>query len=263
MNRITTKFKQLRLDKKKALITFITCGDPSLKATEELVLSLEKNGADIIELGVPFSDPLADGPTIQEASQRALKNKVNLTRILQFVKKIRKRTQIPIALMTYYNPVYTFGIGNFAKTALASGVDGLIIPDLPPEEGQGLGILLKGLALIYFLSPTSSPERIKKVARASSGFIYYVSVTGVTGARRDISKNIWGYLMRIRESTTTPIAVGFGISNPQQARAISQYADGVIIGSAIINIIKKNLKNKNLARKVGKFILDLRKAIDE
>ncbi len=262
MNRINAKFKELRQKNKKALIVFITCGDPDLKTTEKLILQMEKQGVDIIELGVPFSDPLADGPTIQEASQRALANKISLRKILAFSKAIRRKTEIPLALMTYYNPVYKFGIKKFTQAAVKSGIDGLIIPDLPPEECKELDLLKDNLDLICFLSPTSSIERMKKIAKVSGGFIYYVSVTGVTGTRKTLSGNLRAHLAQIKKITTTPLAVGFGISTPTQAKEVSKYADGIIVGSAIIDIIKKNLGKKDLVKEVGKFVGNLRQAID-
>lgn len=262
MNRINAKFKELKAKGKKALIAFITCGDPDLRITEKLILEMEEQGVDIIELGVPFSDPLADGPTIQEASQRALANKVSLRKILVFTKAIRRRTNIPFALMTYYNPVYKFGIKKFMQSAVKSGIDGIIIPDLPPEEAEELNLLRENLDLIYFLSPTSSTDRMKKVVKVSSGFIYYVSVTGVTGARKTLSRDLRTHLAQIRKITRIPLAVGFGISTPTQAKEVSKYADGIIVGSAIINIIKKNLGKKDLVNKVSQFIGSLRRAID-
>jgi tryptophan synthase alpha chain len=262
MNRIENKFKQLKKADKKALITFITCGYPNLAATEQLVLEMEKQGADIIELGVPFSDPVADGPTIQEASNVALDNKITLRKILDFVKKLRKKTSIPVALMTYYNPVYKLGIDKFVMEALECAVDGLIVPDLPPEEAGKLNLVRGNLAVIYFISPTSSPERMKRTAKASSGFIYYVSLTGVTGTRKTLSFDLGNKIKQIKRLTSIPVAVGFGISTPVQAKEIARQADGIIVGSAIIDIIKKSKNTKEAVLKTGKFVQSLRKAID-
>ncbi len=262
MSRIDNKFKELKKINKKALIAFITCGDPDLHTTEKLILEMERHGVNIIELGVPFSDPLADGPTIQEASQRALANKITLNKILNFVKDLRKSTDIPLALMTYYNPVYKFGIEKFGKSALESGVDGVIIPDLPPEEAEEFTLFKGILDIIYFISPISSSERIKMVSRAGQGFIYYVSLTGVTGARKTLSHDIKNHLRQIKKVASIPVAVGFGISTPSQAKEIAKYADGIIVGSAIIDIIKKNLGKKHLIKKVGEFVRSLREAID-
>ncbi|MFH1238521.1 MAG: tryptophan synthase subunit alpha [bacterium] len=262
MNRIEAKFRTLKKDRRKALITFITSGYPDLNTTGKLVLEMEKQGADIIELGVPFSDPLADGPTIQEASQKALANKITLGKILNFVKGLRQKTDIPLALMTYYNPVYKFGLAKFVRQALKCGVDGVIIPDLPPEEAGKLNSIRGNLAVIYFLSPTSSPARMKIVAGASHGFIYYVSLTGVTGVRRRLAADLKNRLRQIKKLTSTPVAVGFGISTPLQAREVAAQADAIIVGSAIIDVIRRYTAKGQAVEKTGKFVRSLRKAID-
>ncbi|MDD3374612.1 MAG: tryptophan synthase subunit alpha [Candidatus Omnitrophica bacterium] len=263
MNRIDQKFKSLSKQKKKAFIAFITAGDPNLKTTEELVLAFEKSGVDIVELGVPFSDPLADGPTIQEASYRALKNKVSIIKILDSVKRIRKVSEIPICLMTYYNPVFHFGDTKFVAQAKAAGVDGVIIPDLPPEEASELiqEARKKDFSTIFFLSPTTKKERISIIEKASSGFIYYVSIAGVTGARKALPKNLKENLKKIKRSIKKPLCVGFGISNAQQAKEISKCCDGVIVGSAIIKEIIKNKGKKNLVSNVTRFVSSLSAAI--
>jgi tryptophan synthase alpha chain len=256
MNRIDKKFKELGTSGKKAFIAFIMAGDPSLDVTERLVFELEKNGADIIELGVPFSDPLADGPTIQHSSERALKSKVNLDSVFKLVKKIRTGTQIPVVFLLYYNLVHHYGLKNFVNKAKASGVDGMVIPDLPPEESKPLRDIAvrKEIALIHLAAPTSSNRRIKKIAEASKGFIYYVSLTGTTGVRKDMPVEIQKKLKTVKRITNKPVCVGFGISGPEQVRAISKMADGVIVGSAIIKIIEKNISNKDLIKKVGRFV---------
>ena len=188
MNRIDRKFKELRGKKKKAFIAFITAGDPNLKTTEELVLAFEKAGVDIVELGVPFSDPLADGPTIQASSQRALNKGVTLLKVFDLIKRLRQKTEIPIALMMYYNPIFHLGEKNFVAKAVQSGVDGVIVPDLPPEEAKTLTALARknGLSTIFFISPTTTRSRMKKNVNASTGFVYYISLTGVTGARKNL-----------------------------------------------------------------------------
>jgi len=262
-NRIDAKFSVLRRNKKKAFIVFITAGDPNLAVTEKLIYAFDRIGVDIIELGVPFSDPLADGPTIQAASERSLKHHVSLEKILQLVKKVRKRTDIPIVLMTYYNPVFHYGEESFIKKTSQCGVDGLIVPDLPPEEGETLIRLAKGsgLATIFFLSPTTTAQRIQSVVKKSTGFIYFVSLTGVTGARTQIPKEIAVQVKKAKRYTSKPICVGFGISTPAQVKSVGRIADGVIIGSAIVNAIKKNRGKKTLVRNVSRFVSGLKGAV--
>ena len=257
--RITKKFKELKKSGKKAFVPFITAGDPDLKTTEKLLHVLEKSGAALIELGVPFSDPMADGPTIQKASERALKNKINLNHIFSLVKKTRRTSQIPIVLMGYYNPILQHGLKKFAQSCHESGVDGLIIVDLPLEEAGPLKKALKNLPidLIYLLTPTSQNERIQRVAKVARGFVYYVSFTGTTGASRlkadDVKKN----LQRLRLHLKLPIVVGFGISTPQQVRQISAFADGVVVGSALVKIIEKHGKNKKLPSEIEAWVKKL------
>jgi len=256
MNRIEQKFVDLRKTGKKAVIVFITAGYPDIETTKELIIRFSEIGVDIIEIGVPFSDPMADGPLIQEASKYALEKNVHLLDILRMIEKARKVTQIPICLMTYYNPVFCFGDVKFAASAAASGVDGLIIPDLPPEEA---GIFMKaavrkGLDTIFFLAPTSSISRIRIVSRASKGFIYYVSLTGVTGLRQNIPVDLKQYISQIKKYTDKPVCVGFGISTPEQVKQVHRIADGAIIGSAVINEIRRNIRNPNLVNKVVKFV---------
>ena len=239
MNRIQKKFESLKKKKKKALIVFITAGDPSLKKTEDLVYAFEKNGVDLIELGVPFSDPIADGPVIQASSLRALQRGTSLTKILKLTARIRKKSQTPLLLMSYFNPIFHYGIPRFAKDASRAGVDGVIIPDLPPEEGMEISPALRRyqIDLVYLLAPTSDHERQKKVIRASRGFVYYVSLTGVTGARKSIASDARRNLKAIRRQARLPVCVGFGVSTPAQAKTMSGMADGVIIGSAVVRAL--------------------------
>ena len=262
MNRIDLTFKRLRQQKRKAFIAFITAGDPNLKATHDLVLALEKAGADIIELGVPFSDPMADGSTIQASSMRALAKGTSLNKVLNLVKQLRLKTQVPLCLMTYYNIIFTHGEERFVKDAIACGVDGIIIPDLPVSEAAGLRKQASkaGLATIFFIAPTTSNERIKPIASASSGFIYYVSLTGVTGAREALPASVGADIRRIKKLTNKPVCVGFGISNKPQVKAMSKLADGVIVGSAIVKEIQKHSKDKNLAAHVAGFVKSLCKS---
>lgn len=255
MNRIDQKFKDLAAAGQKALVVYITCGYPDIVTTEKLVLELEKRGVDIIELGVPFSDPLADGPIIQEASGYALKKKVNLKAIFSLVKRLRHKSQIPICLMGYYNPFLSFGRERLVKEAVASGVDGVIIPDLPPEEDRELVALAKkvNLKTIFFVSPTSSLKRIAYLVKVSTGFIYYVSLTGVTGARNTLPPDLAENIKTIYRYTKKPVCVGFGISRQEHIQEVFKIADGAIVGSAVIKIIKENIGKRNLVEKVGKF----------
>jgi len=256
MSRITETFKELKKTGRKALIPYIMSGDPSLDQTEKFIIDLEKSGADIIELGVPFSDPLADGPTIQRAAETSLSKGTTLKKVLASVRSIRKQTDIPLILMTYFNPVFKYGTERFVKDAVDAGVDGVIIPDLIPDEaGDYLKLArAKGLDTIFLLAPTSTEERIKKVAKASTGFIYLVSITGITGSRLSVGSDMKKTLSAIRNMTNKPVAVGFGISTPADASAVAAFADGVIVGSAIVKLIDKG---KNIKH----FVHNLRKAI--
>ena len=251
MNRIEEKFKELKKENKKALILYLTAGYPSLAATEELVPELEKAGADIIELGVPFSDPIADGVTIQRLSAAALASGTNLSKIFQTVSRIRKKSQAPIILMGYYNPILSYGFSRFIADCKKAGVDGLICPDLPPDEAQELLRLTRKneIGLIFLLAPTSTPERIKLVSRKSYPFIYYVSLTGVTGARKSLPKNIRSKIKQIRRYTEKPICLGFGVSSASQAKEVLPFVDGVIVGSALLDSIEKADKDYLAAAK--------------
>lgn len=256
MNRIDKKFKELREQNKKAFIVFVTAGYPNLSVTEKLIVEFSKIGVDIIELGVPFSDPLADGPVIQEASQHALTKGAHLINILDMVKRARKAVKTPLCLMTYYNPLFSFGEERFVAKAVACGVDGVIIPDLPPEEGKTFIRYAHkaGLAVICFISPTSAPERIKLVSKVSRGFIYYVSLTGVTGPRKNFPPDLLRKVGEIKKYTRKPVCVGFGVSNPRQVKQIQKIADGVIVGSAIVQKIKENMGRGNLIKNVSRFV---------
>jgi len=265
MNRIEKRFSELKRKKKKAFIVYITAGDPDTKTTEKIALELDRCGVDILELGIPFSDPIADGPTIQAASQRSLSNNINVAKILGLVRRVRKAADIPIALMTYYNPVYRYGVNDFVNDSKDAGVDGIIVPDLPPEEAKELISYSKKADFenIFLLSPTSSRERIRLITQRSSGFVYYVSLTGVTGAREHLPKDIVDNVRMIKKMTDKPVCVGFGVSTPRQAHSIARIADGVIVGSAVIKVIEKNLKYDNLHKKVGAFIEKLLGAVKD
>jgi tryptophan synthase alpha chain len=248
-----SKIKE-QFQKRKALITFITAGDPNLAATEKLIFQLEKAGADIIELGIPFSDPLADGPVIQASHQRALKKKVCLSDVFKLVAKVRKKTQIPLCFMLSYNLVMKYGVEKFYQQAARVGLDGVIVPDLPPEESP---VKSKEVDTIYLVAPTSTDQRIKLAAENSSGFVYLVSVSGITGKREKVAKDLRGLVARVKEYAKLPVAVGFGISKPSQAAQVARIAEGVIVGSAIVDLIaKKKIKA------VSSFVASLRKAID-
>lgn len=256
MSRIGQTFNELKKTGKKALIPYIMAGDPDLDTTRELVIELESAGADIIELGVPFSDPLADGPTIQRASERSLQHGTTLRKVLALVKEIRRHSQIPLILMTYYNPVFKFGTERFVREAVRAGVDGTIIPDLIPDEADDFIRTAKqhGLDTVFLLAPTSTQDRIRKVSKASTGFIYYVSITGITGSKLSMGAEMKNTLDSIKSFSKKHIAVGFGISNPKEAAAAAKLADGVIIGSAIVKLITKGNDIKDFVKNIRKAI---------
>jgi len=263
MDRIRNTFARLKKDGKKAFIAYITAGDPSLRSTEKLAIELEKSGVDIIEFGIPFSDPLADGPTIQKASQRAIARGGNLRSILKLVCSVRKKVSIPIIFMTYYNIVANYGARNFVIDSKKAGADGVIVPDLPPEEASELIRFSEEnrFALIFLAAPTSTDSRLKMIAKRSKGFIYYVSLTGVTGARRKLPKDLIRHVKKLKRYTDKPVCVGFGISSTVQAAQIAKVADGVIVGSAIIKIIESNLKSGHLYKRVSRFVKGLARAV--
>ena len=265
MSRISQTFARLNREGKKALIPFITAGYPDLSTTEELIVEVEKCGADLLELGVPFSDPMADGPVIQYSSERSLAQGTTLKLILQLVKKIRKKTTIPIILMGYYNPFFAYGLKRFSDDAKRAGVDGMLVVDLPPEEAGEIKIHAErtGLDLIFLLAPTSDDTRIKLIAKNATGFIYYVSLTGVTGIRSQLDRDIRLQVEKIKKIASIPIGVGFGISTPRQAQMVAQWADAVVVGSAIIKTIKDSETSRQAVHNVGQFVLTLKQAINE
>lgn len=244
------------------MIPYIMAGDPNLDETKSFVLELERAGADIVELGVPFSDPIADGPVIQKAAERALKSGTSLRRILDMVRSLRQETAIPLVLMTYYNSVYTLGEGPFCEEAAASGVDGVIIPDMPPEEAEPLceAAAKHGLSPIFLLAPTSTSDRMHEVIRRTSGFVYYVSLTGITGAKLNDLETVKQNVERIRKKAALPVAVGFGISTPTDVKDVASFADGVIVGSAIVRIIGEHEGDPHLVKRVGDFVRSLKAA---
>jgi len=256
-------FATLRQRGEKALIAYVMAGDPSLQDTEQLVVELEQAGADIIELGVPFSDPIADGPVIQQAAERALRSGTSLRTILSMVTRLRARTQIPLVLMAYYNNIHAFGPERFCHEAAQAGVDGVIIPDMPPDEAGPLRgpAAAAGLPLIFLLAPTSTEERRTFVARQSQGFVYYVSLTGITGAKlhnmADVAKNV----EKIRKVTRVPVAVGFGVATPEDAAKVAAIADGVIVGSAIVKQIAAYGQKPEMVKHVAGFVRSLKAAM--
>ena len=266
MNRIDKKFQELRDQGASAFMPYVCAGDPNPELTSKLFLTLEEAGADLIELGVPFSDPIADGPTIQRASERALTHHISLQQILEIVSSLRKQTDIPIALMSYYNPIFRMGEAAFCKAAHDAGVDGVIVPDLPPEQARPLLEIASryNLATIFLVAPTSPPERMQLIASVSTGFIYCVSVTGVTGARATLSDEVAPMITELRKHTDKPISVGFGISTPEQATQVAQLADGVIVASAIINVYEENIDDETkLLTAVKQFASDLAAGIKQ
>lgn len=262
MNRISVVFNDLKKRDKRAFIPFLMAGDPDLNMSKKLVLEAENCGADIVELGIPYNAPLADGPTIQKAGQRGLKNKINFSKIFDLVKEIRFSSQIPLVLMGYYNLIFNYGVEKFVKESEKSGIDGVIIPDLPLGEDEVLRKYSNKLDIILLIAPNSKKKRMKELAKKSQGFIYAVSTLGTTGTRGEISSQLKVMVEQIKEVTEVPVAVGFGISDPGHVKKISGFADGIIVGSAIIKELEANLdllpENKNeFVQKIGKFISKL------
>jgi tryptophan synthase alpha chain len=263
MGRIEKKFADLRARGEKALVIYLTAGDPSMAVTKDLILALEEAGADIVEVGVPFSDPTADGPVIQAASQRALKNKTTLGGVLKLVKEVRERSQIPIVLFGYYNPIFAFGVEKFAHAAENAGVDGVLVVDLPPEEAGELRrhTDVAGLDFISLVAPTTGKDRLKSILAGATGFLYYISITGVTGSAAPKTEDLAREIGKIRKLTRMPMVVGFGISNTNQAGAIGRLADGIVIGSAVVKLIDENRDNDGLLRMVSTYVQDIKNAL--
>ncbi len=261
--RIEEKFIELKKKNEKALVAFLTAGDPDLETTYRLILGLASSGVDILEIGVPFSDPTADGPIIQAASQRALQTGVTLSDILQMIDAFRKVSDIPIVLFGYYNPIFVYGNQNFAVKANQIGVDGILVVDLPHEEAQELRQYTdrENIDFISLIAPTTGNDRIKMMTKEATGFLYYISVTGVTGTKKPDPKDIKKDVDRIREITRLPLVVGFGISTPQQAADISIFADGIVIGSAFVKLIEENAGNKDLVNIVSAYAREIKEAI--
>lgn len=253
MTRVEAKFKVLMRERREGFIPYVTAGDPSLEATEQIILELERSGADIIELGVPFSDPMADGPVIQRASERALANHVSVRDCLEVVRRVRQQSEVPIVLFSYLNPLLSIGLDRLGDELKSAGVDGVLATDLVPEEADEFRAALQSahIDLIFLVAPTSTDERIKLIAEASSGFVYAVSRTGVTGVRQSLSEAASSLVQRIKQFTNLPVAVGFGISTPEQVSEVWKHADAAVVGSRIVAEIENNAGDPALVEKVG------------
>ena len=264
MNRIEARFGQLKRDGKKAFVVYIGAGDPNLEATRQLALEFDKVGVDVLELGVPFSDPLADGLVNQLAAQRGLESGTTPAKLLETVTAIRKQSQIPIVFYIYFNLIHRVGMELFINDAAKAGVDGLLVLDLPPEESDNYEALMRkaGLCHIYLIAPTTPEDRMEKIVKRGSGFIYYISREGVTGMQTKVASNLAEQVAKIRAHTSLPIAVGFGISNPEQAKAVAKEADGCVVGSAIVNQIGQHGKSPELVGKVSNFVKSLAEAVN-
>jgi tryptophan synthase alpha chain len=264
ISRIAARFRDLRATQAKGLIVYLTAGDPTLDATGELLVALDMAGADVIELGVPFSDPLADGPVIQRASERALRSGTTLRKILERFPQWRQAVRAPMILFSYYNPILQYGLEKFAVTAARAGVDGLLAVDLSPEEAEDyVGILrAQGLDTIFLASPTSPPERLARAAKLSTGFFYLISRTGVTGERSEIAWSVRPLVERTRRITSLPLAVGFGISSPAQVREVQEHADAAVVGSAVVHTIEERYSQAGAAA-IEQFVRRLKAGTEE
>jgi tryptophan synthase alpha chain len=248
-SRIQEKFRQLHEAKAKGLVIYVTAGDPSLEATGGLLEAVQKGGADIIELGIPFSDPLADGPVVQRASERALRSGTTLHKVLRMLPEWRKKIQTPVVLFSYYNPILQYGLENFARDASEAGADGVLAVDLSPEESESYIETMRkwNLDTIFLAAPTSTDERLKRVANASTGFLYLIARAGVTGERSKISDSTRPLIERVRKLTRLPLAVGFGLSTPEQVRSVQELADAAVVGSAIVRTIEEHFSTEGAA----------------
>lgn len=263
MSRLETTFAELKQRGDAAFVPFITAGDPNLERTADVIRTLASSGADIIELGIPFSDPMADGPTIQAASERALASGTTLAKVLQLVATVRAEVKIPLVLMGYYNPVFHYGIEQFVRDAHAAGVDGLLLVDLPPEEaGEVLPALdAVDIPLITLLAPTTPPQRMRQLAGCARGYIYYVSMTGVTGTQTVVPQEIRRAVEELKTMTEVPVAVGFGINTAADAQAVAAFADAVVVGSALVRIIAEQGDSAGLVPAVAAFAAELKDAV--
>lgn len=262
-NRITEKFQELNGSGKKGLITYLTAGDPDLETDIEIASVMESAGADLIEIGIPFSDPVADGPSIQQASIRSLAKGISMFRIIETIGKMRQRVKAPLIIMTYYNPIFQYGLERFAADAVLAGVDGLIVPDLPFEESGQLFDFADsaGLCLIQLVAPTTTDSRMKKIFSRSRGFVYCISVNGITGMRNEINTDLSALTDRISKYTTLPIAIGFGIGGPLQAAMVAPYCDAVVVGSALVDTIANAKDSQTMFFQVNSLIKDIKLAL--
>jgi len=262
VSRLSDRLARLRGRGETALVCYVVAGDPSLERTVEIVLALDAAGVDAVELGIPFSDPLADGPAIQAAGHRALARGASVPRVLETLQEIRRRSQIPVVLMTYFNPVLRYGVERFARDAARAGADGVIQTDLTPEEAGPWIAAARAHALdtVFLLAPTSTPGRIGVVCRIATGFVYCVSRTGVTGARDDVPADLRNFVQRVRQATDLPLCVGFGISRPEQVARIGEFADGVVVGSALVSLIAGQGDSPGLAAAAGAYAASLKAA---
>ncbi|HEY5041229.1 MAG TPA: tryptophan synthase subunit alpha [Verrucomicrobiae bacterium] len=263
MNRIEERFAQLKRAGKKAFVVYIGAGDPNLAATRELALAFDRAGVDILELGVPFSDPFADGLVNQLAAQRGLESGTTPPKLLETISVIRQDSQIPIVLYIYFNLIHRVGMEKFIAAAAKAGVDGLLVLDLPPEESDNYEALMQaqGLCHIYLVAPTTPEDRMALIVKRGSGFIYYISREGVTGMQTRVASNLASQIAKIRAHTVLPIAVGFGISNPAQAKLVASEADGCVVGSAVVNQIAEHGQSPELVATVGAFVKSLADAV--
>lgn len=262
-DRIRTTFERCRAAGEAALVTYVMGGDPDVEASKAMALACAEGGADLLEIGIPFSDPIADGPTIQHAAERALASGTTTADVLAVAAAVRARSQIPIALMGYLNPILAHGLVRFARDCERSGVDAVIVPDLLPEESEEIIPVLagRGVRTVFLLAPTSGPARVEAAAEAATGFLYFVSVTGVTGATKAVPSEIGAKVRAIRERSPVPVVIGFGVSTPEEARALGKLADGVVVGSAIVKRVAEGGSRAARAERVRRFVRSLKRAL--
>jgi tryptophan synthase alpha chain len=262
-DRIRAAFERCRAAGEAALVTYVMGGDPDVETSKAMALACAEAGADLLEIGIPFSDPIADGPTIQHAAERALAAGTTTADVLAVAAAVRARSQVPIALMGYLNPILAHGLVRFARDCERAGVDAVIVPDLLPEESEEISPVLaaRGVRTVFLLAPTSGPERVEAAAQAATGFLYFVSVTGVTGAGKAVPSEIGAKVQAIRERSPVPVVIGFGVSTPEEARALGKLADGVVVGSAIVKRVAEGGSRAARAKRVGRFVRSLKRAL--